>query len=48
MRCERVHLSGCRLGGLGGVGGLRGASVAETDAFELLPALTRELGITIR
>ncbi|MPV38019.1 pentapeptide repeat-containing protein [Georgenia subflava] len=48
VRCEHVHLSGCRVSGLGGVSGLRGASVAEADAYELLPVLARELGITIR
>ncbi|MFD1504624.1 pentapeptide repeat-containing protein [Georgenia yuyongxinii] len=47
MRCERVELRGCRLDGVSGVAGLRGARVAEEDAYELLPAMARELGITI-
>ncbi|GAA4429761.1 hypothetical protein GCM10023169_32410 [Georgenia halophila] len=47
LRCERVRLSGCRLGGIGGVEGLRGASIGEPDAYELLPAMARSLGIRI-
>jgi uncharacterized protein YjbI with pentapeptide repeats len=47
VRCERVHLRGCRLGGIGGVEGLRGASVSEADAYELLPALARAAGVRI-
>ncbi|GAA4287320.1 pentapeptide repeat-containing protein [Georgenia daeguensis] len=47
LRCERVHLRGCRLRGVGGVDGLRGASVSEADAYELLPALARAAGVRI-
>lgn len=47
LRCSRVRLRGCRLDGVAGVSGLRGASVSEEDAYRLLPAMARELGITI-
>lgn len=47
LRCRDVRLRGCRLDGVGGVAGLRGARIAEEDALALLPALARELGITI-
>lgn len=47
VRCERVRLTGCRLSGLGGVEALRGASVGEADAVELLPAMARAMGIRI-
>jgi uncharacterized protein YjbI with pentapeptide repeats len=47
LRCRRVRLSGCRLAGVTGVSGLRGASLAEADALALLPAMARELGLTI-
>ncbi|MCM3661422.1 pentapeptide repeat-containing protein [Georgenia satyanarayanai] len=47
LRCRDVQLRGCRLDGVGGVSGLRGARVAEEDAIGLLPALARELGLTI-
>jgi len=47
LRCRDVQLRGCRLDGVGGVTSLRGARVAEEDALALLPAMARELGITI-
>ncbi len=47
LRCRDVELRGCRLEGIGGVAALRGARIAEEDAIALLPALARELGITI-
>ena len=47
MRCRQVRLRGCRLAGVSGVSGLRGTRVTEADAYALLPALARELGLTI-
>ncbi len=47
LRCRDVQLRGCRLDGVSGVTSLRGARVAEEDALALLPAIARELGITI-
>lgn len=47
LHCREVQLRDCRLEGVGGVTALRGARITEGDAFALLPAMARELGITI-
>ena len=47
LRCRDVQLRGCRLDGVAGVAGLRGARLTEEDAAALVPAMARELGITI-